>query len=195
MQIFNRSKKFLYIILAAIMCACALTACTYSQYESFEEGNINGGYNKHDAFVGMCFWDGGDKVIELPDEYNGLPVTTLGGYIGIGSPDPFAIVLRDENYRMYRDSFINAIELPDDEYETITFTVKIGKNLRGIEDALGKLFFGIETIDENGNEIIDIVYKVAYYFEVDSNNKTFYSKDGKLYNKSDDTIVDTFFYE
>ena len=188
---FNKSKKILYIFLAVIMCACALTACTDDDYGSFEDGNITGGYNSHEAFVGMCFWDGGDKVIEIPDEYNKVPVYVLGGYTGIGAPNPFAIVLRDRDYVLYR----NTLELPDDEYETITFTVKIGKNLLGVKDALGKTFYGIKTTDENGDEIIDIVYKVVYYFEVDSQNEMLYSKDGKLYSKLNDTLEEMFFYE
>ena len=186
-------KTFTVILIAVICCfsAFALCGCTPAQYESFEYGNITGAYSRHDAFIGMCFWDGGDKVIELPDEYNGVPVTKLGGATGIGVPNAFYINLRDKDYNYHG----NTIKLPDSEYEKIMFTVKIGKNLQRIERVEGKMFFGSVITDENGEEIFDTLYKVVYYFEVDSNNAAYYSKDGRLYRKSNDTVVDEFFYD
>ena len=38
------------------------------------------------------------------------------------------------------------------------------------------------------------LYRVRYYFVCDEENKTFYSKEGKLYERRNDALVDMFCY-
>lgn len=181
-------KRFIAIIvICLLLCASALLAGCNNDYiyRPFEVGNITGGYCKHNAFVGMCYWNGGEKVIEIPDEYKGLPVVYLGGHTGwLGTDNMFEIVLRDQEYSYIGDDYSG-----DDDYETLTFTIRIGKNLKAIECGGSDRSFGYRTYDENGEMHIDVLYKIVYYFEVDSENKDLYSIDGKLYQKYNNTLI------
>ena len=93
-------KRFIIKItslLAVLLSACSLftlTAC--ADYDWYEEGDFEIGYSEkvNDAFVGAYFWRGHlgeDMTIDLPNTYNGAPVTALGGYCGLGVPTPFTI--------------------------------------------------------------------------------------------------------
>lgn len=181
-----KAKKILVSLLLLISCIPIFSGCNNDYlYQSFESGNTSGGYCKHNAFIGKYYWDGGDKVIELPDEYNGVPVVCLGGYLGrLGTRREFEIVLSNNDYT-YKES----TNVDDVDYETITFTIKIGKNLQGVERISDDVFIGYRTYDENNNMNIDVIYKIEYYFEVDSKNEYIYSKDGRIYDKSSDCLI------
>lgn len=181
-----KSKKLMISLLLLISCIFIFAGCNDDYiYRPFESGNITGGYCKHNAFIGKCYWDGGDKVIELPDEYNGVPVTLLGGYTGrLGTRNEFEIVLSDNDY-----TYIESTNVDDDDYETIIFTIKIGKNLQGVERISDEVFIGYRTYDENYDMNMDVIYKIEYYFEIDSENEYLYSKDGKIYDKSSDCEI------
>lgn len=93
----KRSIKRITSVLAASLIVCSLftlTACTTYDYGDAEDYMIGYSEFNHDAFIGECFWRGNfgeDMEIVLPDEYNGFPVTRLGGYVGTGYPCPFRI--------------------------------------------------------------------------------------------------------
>lgn len=79
--------------------------------------------------------------------------------------------------------------MEDDDYETITFTIKIGKNLKGVEWISDEIFIGYRTTDKDGNMHINVVYKIEYYFVVDSQNEYCYSKDGRIYARYNDCLL------
>ena len=81
----------------------------------------------------------------------------------------------------------------DEEYETLLFTVRLGKNIEKLTNVEGKVYFG--SGDRTEGDPADIRYKIAYFFEVDEENPVFYSKDGKLYARSGDSLIEEFFYE
>lgn len=176
-----KSKRFLISLLLLISCIPVFAGCNNDyRYRYFENGNITGGYCEHNAFIGKCYWDGGDKVIELPDEYKGVPVTLLGGYTGwLGTRKEFEIVLPDNDY-----TYMDSTNANDDGYETITFIIKIGKNFQGVERISDKVFIGYRY-----DESIDVIYKIEYYFEVDSENEYLYSEDGRIYAKGSDCLL------
>lgn len=181
------SGIFVLCFLSVMALLIGLTGCT--GYEPFFTGGFSGGYSKIEVFIGACFWDGGDRTIRIPDEYDGKRVTVLGGYSGIGCPDPFMIILNDKDY----DLCASTVADEGDIYETLVFTVKIGKNIKEIKNVDGELYWGIEG-EKDGEWYFDIMYKVAYRFKVDSRNKAYYSYGGKLYRKRDKMLL-PFFYE
>lgn len=171
-----------FTVVLSILCL-GLFGC----YESDGNELFFAGTDKKTAFIGEYCWNG-DKdamTVEIPDTYKGKKVVALGGYIGRGYPCPFCVSLP------YGEIDFTTYSADDDEdYETLTFTVKIGKNVESIY-AHGKAFHGknVGEYDE------DILYKVAYRFEVDEENPSFYCEDGKLYRKKDGSLVDEFFYD
>lgn len=185
-------RKIIYLtfILAALL-AFVCSGCTGFKLIRTDDFDI--GYNKYNkkSFIAACYWSGGEKVIEIPDEYNGSKITALGGYYGRGVPCPFRIVLQNYDFDWVGS---NSDEEDDDECETLVFTVKIGKNITKLQYVSGKDFYGIHT-ESDDVLLSDALYKVVYYFEVDEENNYLYSVDGRLYYKQNNQLIDEFFYE
>ena len=80
-----------------IMCALLLTACTgYNNSTSVTENGVeyNISSNHKEAMVESYQWNGEEDttVITIPDTLSdGTPVTSIGGFIGIGVPVSFRI--------------------------------------------------------------------------------------------------------
>lgn len=134
------------------------------------------------CFAGTYVWDGNESTmaITIPDEYEGYKVTALGGYAGHGGGVPLDIWIEGtEEY----------VESPPTEAVEIVpypFQLHIGKNVKEI--ALSKLTFYRRIGD--ANRCAQILLTVTCSDE----NKTFYAKDGKLYRRADDTLVEGFWY-
>lgn len=195
----NNTSKAKHIF-TALLCVClmgallfSLTAC--SLFYDFEHVDCFGiGYSKREknAFISSCRWDGDrdNMTFIIPDDYNGIKIRDLGGYFGRGVPCPFGISVNTEEV-----TFVSSETFGDDDYESLVFTVVLGKSISNVKYVVGKNYFGTNTQNENGEYISDTLYKVVYYFEVSPENPTFYSENGKLYNKSDGSLIDEFFYE
>lgn len=189
-----KAKKLVVSLILLLSCTFIFVGCNNDYiFHAFKSGNITGGYCKHTAFIGECTGDVNNTVIELPDEYKGKPVTSLGGQIGwLGTDKPFEIILPDKDYT-YKESnnytYIEGTKVYDDDYETITFTIKIGKNLKGVEWISDEIFIGYRTTDKDGNMHVDVIYKIEYYFVVDSQNEYCYSKDGRIYARNSDCLL------
>ncbi len=193
-------------IIAAVCAAAILFVCTgcgsYSYRES-EDGRMEYGVSdlKKDVFCIGPNWCGEeDMSFEVPDEFMGYPVTTLGGYTGRGYPCPFAVRVSAEKYGFSgdkgfscSDGFFDFYHRSDDEYETLVFSVRLGKNVRTLEYVDGKSYLGYYLDLED--EEFDFTVKIVYSFTVDEENATFYAEDGKLYYKGSGELVDEFFYE
>lgn len=143
------------------------------------------------AFVAEYYWDGFTSAetltIDIPDEYKGTPVTALGGYIGTGVPTPFTVVpSTNSQLELDHADFVVLSQLEDDtviNYEEIYFTVNIGKNLKEINSVIRR---NIPIRMPDGTVT---VYEIDYRFNCSEENRTFYSSDGILYNRSDDKPV------
>lgn len=138
-----------------------------------------------------------DFDITVPDEYNGLPVTRFGH----GSHVPTA------PFHINMDSYINAPE--DSEYnccftkdmivtctdgellriENVVFKMHIGKNIKEIKDVDMDCYY--PHINHDGS--ITFYHPVAEIY-CSEENKYFYSEDGRLYKKSDNSLVRNFEY-
>ena len=72
-------------------------------------------------------------------------------------------------------------------YKDITFTVNIGKNVSSIHETISEANI-LYVINSYGIEQADgsiLVYRPSLFFNVDPENKTYYSEDGVLYNTAD----------
>ncbi|MBQ8397843.1 MAG: hypothetical protein IJX53_06570 [Clostridia bacterium] len=147
------------------------------------------------AFVGMYTWDGSDagKTIVIPDKVDGMRVDELGGATGIGVPTPF-IIQFPESYNI--DGYYSGS--PDNYHleeaytiEEIVFSLHLGKYVEFCESMFIEFTSHPCTTLEDGSKIF---YRTSVYVTCDEENKTFYAKEGRLYRREDDSLVDAFYY-
>ena len=177
-----------------------LELCLYYN-ETIKENNIYFECNSlaNCAYVSSCVWDGKDehRDIVIPDEVNGKTVSRLGGFSGRGAPGPFMISFPD-SYYLKKDGqqisyCMEESTLSDNDFEydikSVAFTLHIGKELNKIVDIDMDTYYP----KERGANKVTFYHPVVYVL-CDKENKTFYSKDGKLYYKSNDKLVEDFAY-
>jgi len=146
------------------------------------------------AFISVFEWDGNydNMTISVPDSYKNYHITTLGGYSGNGGGARFGVILPEE--------YGNDGETPYDPIETpewypygytiidIKFILNIAQNINEIE-----LVDKDYRMDQKADGLY-LLYHPVYYINCSQKNKTFYSKDGRLYYKANNILVDAFAY-
>ncbi len=167
-------------------------------WKDAEVNNLKIFYSKveRDAVPSIYEWDGDMEklTITIPDEYEGIKINSLSGFVGRGAPVNFYvdipetyIPLTNTSETKYPNSYVaedydEYEEKINEETDIYTFTVKLGKNIKYLED----LDYREYHHEYNGN----VVYVVEYYYECSPENKWFYSKDGKVYDKKTDELID-----
>lgn len=136
--------------------------------------------------------------ITIPDEYEGKPITQIGGYFGRGVPSPFRISVSDIYVNAPEGSEYHSIYSGDiDEFDieadytvqNIVFTLNIGKNIKTIK------YVNMDDYYPHINEDNSITfYHPVVEINCSKENKFFYSKDGKLYDKKTNESVGDFAY-
>ena len=142
-----------------------------------------------DAFASAYQWDGSGDAIDytIPDTVQGVKVTAIGGLTGGMKKAPAAglAVNMPETYRgAERAQYtmpVNAVEI------TLPVHIHIGRFVRSIEED-GSLpaptgYFGYEK--DVSSYIITPVWTVT----CDEGNETYYARDGRLYQRADDALV------
>lgn len=136
--------------------------------------------------------------IIIPDEYDGAPITRIGGRYGrSGFPVPFYIDISEQFMNAPDDSPYNIvyygevnnfnITVPHTVQE-LTFILNIGKNIKTIEIIENPYFPHI-------NEDCSItLFHPVFYINCSAENKHFYSENGKLYDKNSNEIITVFDY-
>lgn len=224
--------KILSALLALSLILCSLftlTACTgyEGELEKDDTKSLCFGYNKrkNDAFISEYHWHGHlgeDMDIVLPNTYKGAPVTALGGYVGIGAPNPFMLDFFEESDlekelfgevdNIHGDNVALDINTQDEvcdsvkadfEYYHITkefevvdivFNLHIGSNLQKID--IGH-WGGVKHFVYANNEADEnvTVYALSFVAIVDEQNEYFYSDDlGRMYYKENNKLVNYFLY-
>lgn len=189
------------VFMALLLCGCT----AYCYEDTVSDMNIMYGsyfmsmseYNPDGAAVSGYVWDGDPEKtdIVIPEKYGKQKIKCLGGYWGKGAPRRFYIDsdshlgiksdLDERGDEMTQRMNPSMIE-PDTKVIYTDFTIYLSKY---IENIFARAFGTVYTVDGE---------KIAYCPRVsiicDEDNKTFYSKDGKLYYRQDDTLVDGFNY-
>lgn len=181
-------KKLLrgIIFTASALLLTLMSSCDFSlayHLSQTEDGKFDIGYSKRQAYISRYYWDGDEQnmTIEIPDNFNGVPVTRLGGYFGRGVPCPFFVeTVMDIDEQIIGDESYDFSQYYPNGYTSVflEFTVHINENLR--ELYYGSLYYGF-TVKEGENVT---VYIPSYRYTCDENNATFYAEDGILYYKN-----------
>ncbi len=149
------------------------------------------GYNRI-AWIAAAeayYFDGdtSDMTITIPDKFGIYPIVKLGYVCGSGEPTPFRIALPDSYQSGTIHHSLAEDEIASADITYLDFTLYLGKNINEI-DIVDMGYH--ERPSENGNAF----YAPRVYIICDKENKTFYSKDGKLYLGKDGSLVDDFLY-
>lgn len=195
-------KRFGKIVLVSLLifslCGCSLMY----EYENNAVGAFDLGYSQKlkKAFLASYRWDATEEgmTVTLPENYNGASITGLGGYVGRGLPVPFSIELSDAaKEKLCPDAtswwYANhTAQAGACNVQYLPFQLHISKNIQDIDN----LSFGgivLAEYDENGEQKYH-VFVLTCYVTCDENNKTFYAKEGKLYFKKTDALVEDIIY-
>ncbi len=194
-------KKFLTLILSIVL-IISLSGCITEELSLLynEKGEMDGFYiavnnTANSCFVGQytCTEYSENMEITIPDEYKNKPITRIGGYFGRGVPSPFCISLEElymnaPDGSEYDSVFSGDI---DDNYsvEELPFTLNIGKNIKTVEYIEMDMCY--PHINEDGSVTF---YQAVVYVNCSEDNKYFYSKDGRLYDKKTKELISVFKY-
>lgn len=189
------------ILISVVSCCLALGGCDNgNRYnnESVVDGVVLLRNKLHKkSLAARCFWDGDtdNMVFTVPDEYYGYKIKCLGekGRPGFcGNPGPFRVLLPNEIdgnesivHYYYEPSSATA-----ENTVNLNFTVNIGKYVNEFEQISNGGLYGYGIKNEDRNETINAYYRVKINYVIDSDNATFYSKDGDIYYKSNDKMVE-----
>lgn len=192
-------KKIIAVILVAVLLlsfSALLISETPFFYKSEKTADFTIAVNKlaNKCFISTCkFTEMKNKyTITIPDEYNNIPITQLGGYLGKGAPAPFMIDIADFYMNAPEDSEFDSIysKTPLDSdfnftIENVPVTINIGKNIKKIE----KLSLDEYYPHINEDKTITFYHPVVK-INCSEDNEYFYSEDGKLYNKKSGELIE-----
>ena len=174
-------------MLTAGIMVTALAGCTtYNEDEVVDGLDIHYSDVKQDAFIAKFSLNGSrdSMTIDIPDTFKGYEINSLGGFFGTGVPAYFTVDTDNDGNKLGFSKVIGYNEFdPDASYEELIFTLNLGANVTGIMADENSL---LRCRGDNG----DIYYEVVYTVNCPEGNITFYSRDGRLYRKSDDELVD-----
>lgn len=180
-------NKIIYkvvLFLITIISIISFSSCSlYYDIDSLDEYII--GYSHKSAFIGSVSYDLDTTEIHLPSVYKGANVEELGGYYGRGVPTPFYFSYKGVAYGYYTN--VDEIGKNDVIIQT-NIDVYLPKYLKTCTYV--KQYVG--GMHENDHDIIYIA-RCNYY--IDSGNDYFYTQNGILYNKKDNTTVDGLIYQ
>lgn len=181
------------------LCSCSL----YYDYVNCAVDSFDVGYREIFGanFLADYNWDGTEEGMNIvvPESYNGSKIIGLGGYTGKGVPSPFKIKPTDEVKEQLcpnatKWSYItHTANIENYNIQYLPFKLHISSNISKIEYlSMGGII--LAEYEENQEKIYN-VYVLTCYVTCDENNEVFYSKDGKLYYKESDKVVEGVFYE
>ena len=138
-------------------------------------------------------------IITIPEHYNDSKIKGLGGYCGRGVPTPFKIILTEEAEKILCQNatgwsyMIHTADIVADTVKYLKFTVNISKHIKEIENLCAGGIIVAEYTEKDETKCN--VYVLTCYVTCHDDNKTFYAKEGKLYFRENDVLVEDFVYE
>jgi len=183
-----RTRAVLPGLLIVLLCC----GCSLNYGESYEENGLVFHPAKigNSCYVSPYYWDGNREMmdIRIPDTFNGHKVTALGGFSGSGAPSPFYIILPF-------DGPVSDPTTSEQPFEyTVThlkFTLYLGPNIREMRFVIENDYYQLDNAEPDEGVLF---FHATVYVICSEDNKHFYSVDGKLYNKDDDSLVEEFDY-
>lgn len=179
--------------------ACSFEDCFYSFAGTKNGFDIAVRKFPRSAFVASytCTEYIENMEITIPDECDGIPITQLGGATGSGFPSPFGIYLQsfmnapeESDYNAIFRGDIDEFEILEDyAIEDVVFNLNIGKNVEIVELVIMDEYY--PHINDDGSITF---YHAVVNINCSDENKHFYSKDGKLYDKKTDELISDFAY-
>lgn len=199
-------KKFCAIVVALCLtvflsgCLFEGTAFFYADYVEADGFDIAVNKVANCCFVSgyECTEQTENLEITIPDDYNGIPIKRIGGYSGTGFPAPFSISLfplyvnapkDSEYYAIFTGAAVRSRNPEEYTVEDVAFTLHIGKNVEVIEYV--DMDFYYPHINDDGSITF---YHAVVNITCSGDNKYFYSKDGKLYDKKTNELISEFAY-
>ena len=210
--------KRIVCILTIIAMIFILAGCTEYHYDQMGDFGIGYSASNNKAYVGGYSYDltKSSTDIVIPEEYNGIPITKLGGYFGLGVPTPFGVDFVHESFPDYEsvelisspkiDMIYDIIDVKKTEIIYIDFTIYVSKNIEEfVYTSLNRCTFveyssECECSEEEFCEICEgglertITYIPRFYINCDEDNKVFYASEGKLYKRADSSLVEEINY-
>ena len=196
-------KKVMMLFLCVILLASFLGCNFFFDYQNGTIDNFDIVYSKalNKAFVSSYNWDGTEetKNIVIPEEYNGIKITALGGCSDSSLPYAFSIKLPesylndlcDEVNQWIGSTIYEDIGSVDTVY--LNFNLHISKNINKIPyHTLDSFYEGAYFDGEDYHTKVIVV--LLYNITCDEGNKTFYAKEGKLYYKQSAELVPDILY-
>ena len=193
----NCSIKPVVAFLLAIPLLLLFTGCPdYTEAEAELVGNVKycKSHEGNTALVYSAVWDGNEEhtVFEIPDTYKDRDLVSMGAKV-----TGFRVE-SDSKYWFYNQRIgsnseteqVN-VDMSTVEMKDVVFTLKLGKNISEIRASYSQRAPSYLVFKRESGFVM---YRVLFNIECPEENKTFYSRDGKLYKKSDDQLVDSFTY-
>lgn len=178
-------KNILKLITGTILVS-SLSSCSLSyKVDSLDECVV--GYSKNNAFIGCVAYNLDTSEIHLPSEYKGVRVEELGGYYGRGVPTPFFL-------EYYDNTNTNSFVTDFDEIEESDTIIEVNINIY-LPKYLKKCAYVQQYVSGTRENNHNTIYIARCNYYIDSENKYFYTLNGKLFNKNDNTIVDKLIYQ
>lgn len=187
-------KALLCIAVLLVLAAGLLWLQTRRNYDTADTVEENGVLfclrrDRREAFAGGYQWDGSGDAIEysIPDTVQGVKVTAIGGWTG-GLKKVPAAGLTVRMPEMYRGAERMQYTLPIDAAEvTLPVHIHIGRYVRSVQPdgSLPAVTCYFDHAKGTGSYLITQVWTVT----CDEGNETYYARDGRLYQRADNALV------
>lgn len=178
-----KRKKSVLISLLSVLC---LSGCTGYDKDAYADGvSYHITSSGKTAFVSEAEADltQENPQVIIPEKINQAKVKKLGGFFGTGVPAPFTVIAGSghsyETYNPYNGEFGRRVILKD-----VPVSVHIPKTIEEVTYVSGGGCYG--TVNENGELLF---LRPVIMIDCDPDNPDYYSEDGILYSKEENSAV------
>lgn len=194
-------KRIFFLIPTLVFVLSTESCSLLYELEPYALDNYTVGYSEYykNAYLGGYHYDLSEegRNMVLPEEYMGYPIVAAHGFSGRGYPASLHVMFDTDNMPEAAGCEVSAFgdcEIIDyftsPSIEYVDFHLTVSKNLKDISGAS----LGGGLILERVGDGVTKVYICRFYVSCHEENETYYAEEGKLYNKSDGTLVDNITY-
>ena len=147
---------------------------------------------KKAAVTGLIYDpDSGVTAFTIPDSYGEYPVVELGGYVGKGAPSLFDIEVKGIRSTLGVSPSYGYFGKVNGKKVNLIYhdvTLNLGANIKEIVAEQDGLY--VDTGGDRGE-----VHVVRVYVNCDPDNRSFYSENGRLYDKKGELVKGFFWWD